>query len=36
MAGELWVDQGQERMVKLDAHLIDDVNFRLGHFGQTI
>ena len=34
MAGELWVDQGQERMVKLDAHLIDDVNFGWGILGK--
>src|ERR1700758_5299102 len=27
MAGELWIDQKQERMVKLDVHLIGDVNF---------
>jgi hypothetical protein len=34
MAGELWVDQKQERMVKLDAHLIDDVNFGWGILGK--
>ena len=30
MAGELWIDQKQERMVKLNVHLIDDVNFGWG------
>jgi len=34
MAGELWIDQKQERMVKLDAHLIDDVNFGWGILGR--
>lgn len=34
MAGELWVDQAQERMVRLDAHLIDDVNFGWGILGK--
>jgi hypothetical protein len=34
MAGELWIDQGQERIVKLDAHLIDDVNFGWGILGK--
>jgi len=34
MAGELWVDKAQERMVKLDAHLIDDVNFGWGILGK--
>ncbi len=34
MAGELWVDQAQERMVKLDAHLIADVNFGWGILGK--
>ncbi len=34
MMGELWVDQGQERMVKLDAHLIDDVDFGWGILGK--
>jgi hypothetical protein len=34
MAGELWVDQGEERIVKLDAHLIDDVNFGWGILGR--
>jgi hypothetical protein len=34
MEGELWIDQGQERIVKLDAHLIDDVNFGWGILGK--
>ena len=34
MAGELWIDQKQERMVKLDAHLISDVNFGWGILGR--
>ncbi len=34
MEGELWVDKAQERMVKLDAHLIDDVNFGWGVLGK--
>jgi hypothetical protein len=34
MAGELWIDQQQERMVKLDVHLIADVNFGWGILGK--
>ncbi|WP_231581411.1 hypothetical protein [Silvibacterium bohemicum] len=34
MAGELWIDQQQERMVKLDVHLIDYVNFGWGILGK--
>ena len=34
MAGELWVDKAQERMVKLDAHLIADVDFGWGILGR--
>lgn len=34
MAGELWIDKSQERMVKLDAHLIDDVDFGWGILGR--
>ena len=33
MAGELWVDQAQQRMVRFDAHLISDVNFGWGFLG---
>jgi hypothetical protein len=34
MEGELWIDQGQERIVKLDAHLVADVNFGWGILGK--
>jgi hypothetical protein len=34
MEGELWIDQAQERMVKLDAHLISDVEFGWGILGK--
>lgn len=34
MAGELWIDQKQERMVKLNVHLIGDVNFGWGIVGK--
>jgi hypothetical protein len=34
MAGELWIDKEQERMVRLDAHLIDDVDFGWGILGK--
>lgn len=34
MEGELWLDQGQERIVKLDARLIADVNFGWGILGK--
>jgi hypothetical protein len=34
MVGELWVDQAQERLVKIDAHLISDVNFGWGVLGR--
>jgi hypothetical protein len=34
MAGELWIDQREERMVKLEAHLIADVNFGWGILGK--
>jgi hypothetical protein len=34
MAGELWIDQKQERMVKLNVHLIDNVNFGWGIIGR--
>lgn len=34
MAGELWIDQKEERMVRLDVHLIDDVNFGWGVLGK--
>ena len=34
MAGQLWIDQNQARMVCLDAHLIADVNFGWGFLGR--
>jgi hypothetical protein len=34
MVGELWVDQTQLRLVKIDAHLISDVNFGWGVLGR--
>jgi hypothetical protein len=34
MVGELWVDQNQQRLVKIDAHLIQDVNFGWGVLGK--
>lgn len=34
MAGELWIDKDQERMVRLDAHLIADVEFGWGILGR--
>jgi hypothetical protein len=34
MVGELWVDQSQLRLVKIDAHLISDVNFGWGVIGR--
>lgn len=34
MAGELWIDQREERMVKLQAHLIADVDFGWGILGK--
>jgi hypothetical protein len=34
MAGELWIDQGQQRMVRFDAHLISDVEFGWGIAGK--
>ncbi|RRA49412.1 hypothetical protein [Acidipila sp. EB88] len=34
MAGELWIDQSEQRMVRLDAHLIEDVDFGWGVVGR--
>lgn len=34
MAGELWIDQKQERMVRLDVHLTDNVEFGWGIVGR--
>jgi hypothetical protein len=33
MAGEVWIDPAEERMVKLDARLIEDVDFGWGIIG---
>ena len=34
VAGEVWVDQAQERLVRLDAHFISDVDFGFGIVGR--
>ena len=34
MVGELWIDKGQKRLVKIDAHLIADVDFGWGILGR--
>ena len=34
MAGELWIDQREQRMVRLNVHLIADVEFGWGIFGR--
>ncbi|HUY81075.1 MAG TPA: hypothetical protein VMU92_05075 [Acidobacteriaceae bacterium] len=34
MAGELWIDQREQRMVRLNVHLISDVEFGWGIFGR--
>ena len=34
MAGEVWIDPTEERMVKLDAHLIEEVDFGWGIIGR--
>ena len=34
MVGEAWIDQRQQRIVKIDAHLIKDVNFGWGVLGR--
>jgi hypothetical protein len=34
MAGEVWIDQAQERLTRLDAHLISDVDFGWGVIGR--
>lgn len=33
-AGEVWIDQAQERLTRLDAHLIADVDFGFGIVGR--
>ncbi len=34
MTGELWIDQAEQRIAKLDAHLISDVDFGWGVVGR--
>jgi hypothetical protein len=34
MAGEVWIDQAQERLARLDAHLIANVDFGWGIIGK--
>jgi hypothetical protein len=34
LAGEVWIDQAQERLVRLDAHVIDNVDFGWGLLGK--
>ena len=34
MAGEVWIDQAQERLTRLDAHFIKDVDFGWGIIGR--
>ena len=34
MAGELWIDQAQQRMARFEAHLVEDVDFGWGIFGR--
>jgi hypothetical protein len=34
-AGEVWIDQSQERLTRLDAHLIVDVDFGFGILGKV-
>ncbi len=34
MAGEVWIDQTQERLTRLDAHLISNVDFGWGILGK--
>ena len=34
MAGEVWIDQAQERLTRLDAHLIANVDFGWGILGK--
>ena len=36
MAGEIWIDQGQQRIAKLDARLISDVDFGWGVVGRLL
>ena len=35
MEGELWIDKDQQRIVRFDAHLVQDVNFGWGILGSS-
>jgi len=35
IAGEVWIDQAQERMTRIDAHFIADVDFGFGILGKV-
>ena len=34
-AGSVWIDQAQERLTRLDAHLIEDIDFGFGILGKV-
>lgn len=34
MAGEVWIEKSQERLTRLDAHLVTDVDFGWGFIGR--
>jgi hypothetical protein len=34
-AGEVWIDQAQERLTRLDAHLVADVDLGFGILGRV-
>ncbi|MBT9330225.1 hypothetical protein [Paracidobacterium acidisoli] len=34
MAGEMWIDPGQQRITRIEGHLIDDVDFGWGVLGR--
>jgi hypothetical protein len=34
LAGELWIDQAQEQLVRLDGHFISDIDFGFGFIGR--
>ena len=35
IAGEAWIDRAEERLVRLDAHFISNVDFGLGILGRV-
>jgi hypothetical protein len=35
VAGEVWIDQAQQRLTRLDAHFLTDVDFALGILGRV-